>query len=155
MNTLKPFVLISALPATRPIAPFVNVRSGDFAARFNPTGFDAREWVRLAKAAGMRHIMITAKHHDGFAMFKSAASPFNIVDATPFKRDPMRELAEACRDQFVLNGFLRQMKQVRAGVTFNVPVNQQGFIPAKSASQLERIGAYLQSLKKEDAFSTD
>ncbi|MCX6928904.1 MAG: alpha-L-fucosidase, partial [Verrucomicrobia bacterium] len=56
--------------------------------RFNPTNFNAREWVELAQAAGMRHIMITAKHHEGFAMFNSAASPFNIVAATPFKRDP-------------------------------------------------------------------
>jgi len=75
------------------------------AARFNPTGFDAREWVRLAKAAGMRHIMITAKHHDGFAMFKSAVSRFNIVDATPFGRDPMKELAEACRAEGLRLGF--------------------------------------------------
>jgi len=58
-----------------PVAEYERV-----AGRFNPTGFDAREWVRLAKAAGMRHIMITAKHHDGFAMFKSAVSPFNIVN---------------------------------------------------------------------------
>jgi alpha-L-fucosidase len=67
------------------------------ASRFNPVEFNALEWVRTAKAAGMRHIMITSKHHDGFAMFKSSASPYNIVDATPFKRDPIKELSEACR----------------------------------------------------------
>jgi len=67
------------------------------AAQFNPTNFNAREWVELAQAAGMRHIMITAKHHEGFAMFNSAASSFNIVAATPFQRDPLKELAEACR----------------------------------------------------------
>ncbi|MEI7731187.1 MAG: alpha-L-fucosidase [Verrucomicrobiota bacterium] len=75
------------------------------AGRFNPTAFEANEWVKLAKAAGMRHIMITAKHHEGFAMFKSAASPYNIVDATPFKRDPMKELAEACRAGGLRLGF--------------------------------------------------
>jgi alpha-L-fucosidase len=75
------------------------------AARFNPTNFNAREWVTLAKEAGMRHIMITSKHMDGFAMFQSAASPFNIVDATPFKRDPMKELAEACRAEGLRLGF--------------------------------------------------
>ena len=69
------------------------------AGQFNPTNFDARQWVALATAAGMKYIVITSKHHDGFAMFKSAASPFNIVDATPFKRDPLAELAKECRKQ--------------------------------------------------------
>ncbi len=64
------------------------------AAQFNPTQFNADAWVALAKAAGMKYIVITAKHHDGFAMFKSQANAFNIVDATPFKRDPLKELAE-------------------------------------------------------------
>ena len=67
------------------------------AAQFNPAEFDARAIARLAKSAGMKWIIITSKHHEGFAMFDSA-HPFNIVDATPFKRDPMRELAEACRE---------------------------------------------------------
>lgn len=65
-------------------------------AQFNPIKFNADEWVRLAKDAGMKYIVITSKHHDGFAMFKSS-NPFNIVDATPFKRDPIKELAEACK----------------------------------------------------------
>jgi alpha-L-fucosidase len=63
---------------------------------FNPAGFDAREWVRLAESAGMGYIVFTAKHHEGFAMFRSKADPFNIVDASPFARDPVAELAEAC-----------------------------------------------------------
>lgn len=63
---------------------------------FNPIKFNADEWVKLIKAAGMKYLVITAKHHDGFAMFRSAASAYNIVDATPFKRDPMQELKEAC-----------------------------------------------------------
>ena len=75
------------------------------AARFNPTNFNAREWVQLAKDAGMTHMMITAKHHEGFAMFNSADSPYNIVDATPFKRDPLKELSEACRAEGVRLGF--------------------------------------------------
>lgn len=66
------------------------------AKEFNPVDFDAKEIVRVAKQAGMKWIIITSKHHEGFAMFKSA-HPFNIVDATPFQRDPMKELAEACR----------------------------------------------------------
>jgi alpha-L-fucosidase len=66
------------------------------AAKFNPVKFDADAWAQLAKDAGMKYVIITAKHHDGFAMFDSKADKFNIVDATPFKRDPIKELAAAC-----------------------------------------------------------
>jgi len=68
-----------------------------FASQFNPVQFNAEQWVKMAKDAGMKYIVITSKHHDGFAMFKSKASDFNIVDATPFKRDIIKELAEACK----------------------------------------------------------
>ena len=64
---------------------------------FNPIFFDAEEWVRLAKEAGMQYIVFTAKHQEGFAMFKSDVDPYNVVDATPFKRDIVDELAKACR----------------------------------------------------------
>jgi len=64
---------------------------------FNPTSFDADAWVRTFKAAGARYVVITSKHHEGFAMFASKVSSYNVVDATPFKRDPMAELAVACR----------------------------------------------------------
>jgi alpha-L-fucosidase len=66
------------------------------AREFNPSEFNARDIVRVAKEAGMKWIIITSKHHEGFAMFKSR-HPFNIVDATPFARDPMKELADECR----------------------------------------------------------
>ncbi len=66
------------------------------AAAFNPICFNADEWVALAKAAGMQYIVITAKHHEGFSLFDSKADPFNIVAATPFKRDVIRELSDAC-----------------------------------------------------------
>ncbi|HET9385325.1 MAG TPA: alpha-L-fucosidase, partial [Gemmatimonadales bacterium] len=69
------------------------------ATTFNPVKFDAQAWVALAKAAGMKYITITARHHDGFSMFATRATRSNIVDWTPFKRDPMRELAEECRRQ--------------------------------------------------------
>ena len=65
------------------------------AKQFNPVKFNADDIVGLAKAAGMKYIVITSKHHDGFAMYHSTVSKYNIVDATPFKRDPMKELAEA------------------------------------------------------------
>jgi alpha-L-fucosidase len=65
--------------------------------RFNPVKFDADAWVRLARRAGMRYLIITSKHHDGFAMFRSACDPYNITKATPFGRDVIGELAAACR----------------------------------------------------------
>lgn len=64
---------------------------------FNPVKFNADEWVSIAKAAGQKYIVITSKHHDGFAMFRSPSSKYNIYDATPFHRDPMAELAAACK----------------------------------------------------------
>ena len=67
------------------------------ATKFSPARFDADSWVRLAKKAGMKYLVITSKHHDGFVMFRSAASRFNIADATPWGRDPMKALAAACR----------------------------------------------------------
>jgi alpha-L-fucosidase len=82
-----------------------------FPAQFNPTQFDANEWVKLAKDAGMKYIVITAKHHDGFAMYHSKASRFNIYDATPFKRDPLAELAEACRKEGIKLGFYYSQAQ--------------------------------------------
>ena len=69
------------------------------AAKFNPVKFDARAFVATAKNAGMKYIAITSKHHDGFAMFKSNASKYNIVDATPYGKDIIKELAEECHRQ--------------------------------------------------------
>ena len=71
-------------------------RLADF---FNPQEFNAKEWVQLAKAAGMKYITITSRHHDGFSMFHTSASPYNIVDATPYKKDPLKELAEECKKE--------------------------------------------------------
>ncbi|MCQ2378796.1 MAG: alpha-L-fucosidase [Victivallaceae bacterium] len=71
---------------------------------FNPRRFDADEWISLAKAAGFNYIVFTAKHHDGFAMYKSNVSAWNVVDATPFKRDILAELAAACRKHGVALG---------------------------------------------------
>ncbi len=81
------------------------------AATFNPVKYDAEEWVRLAKEAGMKYIVITSKHHDGFAMFHSKASKYNIVDATPFGRDPLKELAEACEKYGMRLGFYYSQAQ--------------------------------------------
>lgn len=69
------------------------------ASEFNPVKFNAHDWVATAKAAGMKYITITSRHHDGFSMFGSKVTPYNIVDFTPFKRDPLKELADECQKQ--------------------------------------------------------
>lgn len=76
----------------------------DLAAAFHPTSFDAREWVRTAAEAGAGYFVFTAKHHDGFAMFHSAVSDYNIVDATPFGRDVLAEIADACAEYGIMLG---------------------------------------------------
>lgn len=70
-----------------------------FAKQFNPVKFNADEWVSIAKNAGMKYIVITSKHHDGFCMWDSKVTDYDIVDATPFKRDVLRELSRACKKQ--------------------------------------------------------
>ena len=82
-----------------------------YAKEFNPVKFNADEWVKLAKDAGQKYIVITSKHHDGFAMFDSKASDWNIVKATPFQRDPLKELAAACRKEGIKLGFYYSQAQ--------------------------------------------
>ncbi|HEX2973055.1 MAG TPA: alpha-L-fucosidase [Tepidisphaeraceae bacterium] len=67
--------------------------------QFNPTEYDPAEWVALAKRAGMKYITITSRHHDGFALWDSKVSDYNIVKRTPYGRDVLRMLAEECRKQ--------------------------------------------------------
>src|SRR5215472_8949843 len=81
------------------------------ATRFNPVKFNPHEWVELAKDAGMKYMVITSKHHDGFAMFHSRVSGYNVVDATPFKRDVLKELADACARQNMRLGFYYSQSQ--------------------------------------------
>ncbi len=72
----------------------------DYAAlakQFSPDQFDADKWVGIAKAAGMKYIVMTAKHHEGFAMYHSKVDSYNIFDATPFQRDPIAEMSAACK----------------------------------------------------------
>ncbi|MDF9799337.1 alpha-L-fucosidase [Catalinimonas alkaloidigena] len=70
-----------------------------FASQFNPQKFDADEWVSIAKNAGMKYIVITSKHHEGFALWDSEVTDYDVMDATPYKRDILAELADACRKQ--------------------------------------------------------
>ncbi|HEV2693320.1 MAG TPA: alpha-L-fucosidase [Verrucomicrobiae bacterium] len=75
------------------------------AGNFNPTNFNADAWVALAKQAGMKYIVITAKHHDGFAMWPAKVNDYNIMDATPWHHDPMADLRAACDRQGIKFGF--------------------------------------------------
>ena len=79
--------------------------------QFDPTNFNAEQWVKIAKQAGMKYIVITAKHHDGFAMFHTEVDGYNIYDATPWHRDPLAELAAACRKQGIKLGFYYSQAQ--------------------------------------------
>ncbi|HSL22426.1 MAG TPA: alpha-L-fucosidase [Vicinamibacterales bacterium] len=81
------------------------------ARQFNPVRFDADAWVQLARDAGMKYIVITSKHHDGFALYDSKASRYDVVDATPFKRDILKELADACARQGMRLGFYYSQAQ--------------------------------------------
>lgn len=83
-----------------PVKEYERLASG-----FDPLYFDADEWVRFAKECGMKYIVVTAKHHDGFALFRSKCDRYNIADATPFGRDLIGELADACARQGLRLGF--------------------------------------------------
>lgn len=81
------------------------------AQQFNPLQFNATEWVSLAKKAGQKYLIITSKHHDGFCMYDSAVTGYDIVDATPFGRDPLKELAAECARQGLKFGFYYSQTQ--------------------------------------------
>jgi alpha-L-fucosidase len=82
-----------------------------YAKSFNPVKYDAEAWVKLAKEAGMKYIVITAKHHDGFALFKTSASKWNVADATPYGKDLLKPLADACRKYGIKLGFYYSQAQ--------------------------------------------
>jgi alpha-L-fucosidase len=82
-----------------------------FARQFNPVRYDPDAWVRLAKEAGMKYIVITSKHHDGFALFDSKVTDWDVVDATPYGRDLLKPLAAACEKQGIKLGFYYSQAQ--------------------------------------------
>ncbi|MDB5111037.1 MAG: alpha-L-fucosidase [Mucilaginibacter sp.] len=77
----------------------------ELAHQFNPVKFNANTWVKAAKQAGMRYLIITAKHHDGFAMYNSKVSDYNVVKQTAWKHDPMADLSAACKKYGIKFGF--------------------------------------------------
>ena len=95
-------------------------RLADF---FNPQGFNAKEWVAFAKKAGMKYITITSRHHDGFSMFGTKASPYNIVDATPYHKDPLMELAQECQKEGIeLHFYYSLLDWGRPDYAFGSPI---------------------------------
>jgi alpha-L-fucosidase len=85
-------------------APVPTEEYEKLAQQFNPVKFNAKEWVGLAKEAGMKYLVITSKHHDGFSLFDSKMTDYDIIDASPFKRDIIRELSEECKIQGIRFG---------------------------------------------------
>ncbi|NLE38632.1 MAG: alpha-L-fucosidase, partial [Pirellulaceae bacterium] len=83
----------------------------EFAKDFNPVKYDPDAWVRLAKEAGMKYIVITSKHHDGFALYDSKVSDWDVVDATPYGKDLLRPLEEACKKHGMKLGFYYSQAQ--------------------------------------------
>jgi alpha-L-fucosidase len=104
--------------------------------QFNPIQFNADDWVKMAKDAGMKYIIITAKHHDGFAMFKTAASKWNIVDATPYGKDVLLPLSEACKKYGIKLGFYYSQAQDwnNPGGTVARKVASEGWLNPDSAA---------------------
>jgi alpha-L-fucosidase len=99
----------------------------NYARQFNPVKYDPDAWVRMAKDAGMKYIVITSKHHDGFALFDSKASTWDIVDATPYGKDLIKPLAEACRKHGIKLGLYYSHAQDW--------VNPGGAVARKKASE--------------------
>ena len=89
------------------------------AAEFNPTNFDARAWAKAFKGAGARYVTITSRHHDGFSMFDTAQTDYDIVDATPFGRDPLKELSQACAEEGLNLGFYYSLGRATFSVTID------------------------------------
>lgn len=112
---------------------------------FNPTNYDPDAWVRMAKDAGMKYIVITAKHHDGFALFNSKASDWDITDATAYGKDLLKPLAEACKKHGVKLGFYYSQAQDwgNAGGSVARKVMAEGWPNPDSA----RIDAYTKDHK--------
>lgn len=116
------------------------------AKQFNPVKFNAGEWAQVAKDAGMKYVVITSKHHDGFAMYGSKVSKYNIVDATPFARDPMKDLSAACAAAGLGFGFYYSQDQDwhepnGRGNTWDFPAgrNSQQYLRDKVMPQVKEI----------------
>jgi len=112
-----------------------------YATQFNPTSFNASTWVSIAQAAGMKYIVMTAKHHDGFAMYPSTASSFNVYSASPFHRDPIAEMAAACNAAGIKFGVYYSQN-----LDWNHPGGGMTFGPAWDSGQLGNYDDYINNV---------
>ncbi len=103
-----------------------------FPAMFNPVKFNADEWVSMAKDAGIKYIVITSKHHDGFGLWDSKVSDYDIMDSSPFKRDIIKELSEACKRQGIIFCFYHSI------VDWHHPQAQGNLFPNYNAGQKDQ-----------------
>jgi alpha-L-fucosidase len=113
--------------------------------RFNPTKFNADEWVAVAKAAGMKYMVLTTKHHDGFCLWDSKVTDYDIM-ATPFKRDVVKELAAACRKGGIAFGTYYSTCDWHHP---DFPLTSPGGKKARETSDLDRYTEYLKAQTKE------
>ena len=113
---------------------------------FYPHAFDAREWVRAFKSAGAKYVVFTTRHHDGFSMFDSKATDYDIVDATPFRRDVVRELADACRDEGLKLGFYYSLMDWHRP---DYPTGREKKARTSVAKGREDYGSYLAFMKSQ------
>lgn len=101
-------------------------------AKFNPVQFNADEWVAMAKDAGMKYIVLTSKHHDGFCLWDSKITDYDVMDASPFKRDIIKELAEACKKEDIVFCFYHSI------VDWHHPQAQAPLYPNYNAGQKDQ-----------------
>jgi len=101
-------------------------------ANFNPLQFDADAWVTMAKDAGMKYIVLTSKHHDGFCLWDSKITDYDVMDASPFKRDIVKELSEACKKQGIVFCFYHSI------VDWHHPQAQAPLYPNYNAGQKDQ-----------------
>ena len=111
---------------------------------FYPHDFDAREWVRAFKAAGAKYVVFTTRHHDGFSMFDTKATDYDVVDATPFRRDVVKELADACRAEGLKLGFYYSLMDWRRP---DYPTGRERKARAFVEKGKEDYGSYLAFMK--------
>ncbi len=109
--------------------------------QFNPVKFNADEWVKLAKDAGMKYIVFTSKHHDGFCMWDTKYTDFNIMNS-PFRRDVMKELADACKKNGMALGFYHSTCDWHHP---DFPLTSPGGTVKRETSNLDRYTQYLKN----------
>ncbi|MFI6693866.1 alpha-L-fucosidase [Streptomyces sp. NPDC050433] len=118
----------------------------DVAARFRPDRFDPAEICSLAKRAGMRYVVITSKHHDGFSMFDTATTDYDVTDATPYGKDPLKALADECRSQGLKFGFYFSLVDWHQGHAFDgnnnnpIPASMEPVIKAQIRELMTNYG---------------